>query len=90
MSHSDGVELQRKAASGSKAKLSLPGDTAGPTGSASSIPALDSSSEDMQGLGHLDPKTFVLLRFESMKSTELKVSQVHETLESSSFARFYR
>lgn len=84
MIHSDCVELQRKATSALKADLSLPGDTTtGSNGDASSIPSLNrtsSSSEDMQGLGHLDPKTSVLLRFEGMKSAELKVTLVHEHL----------
>lgn len=41
------------------------------------IPRLDRASnvsEDMQGLGHVDPQKSILLRFECISSSELKVT----------------
>ncbi|BDA45988.1 hypothetical protein COCOBI_08-0800 [Coccomyxa sp. Obi] len=76
LSRSGDVELQQKPTSALEDDLSLPGDATGCPGVASEAPSLNrlsSSSEDMQGLGHLDPKTTVLLRFEGMKSAELKI-----------------
>ena len=84
MSHSDGVELQRKATSDLVVDLSLPGASTGSNGHASPTSSSDrmsSSSEDMQGQGHLDPNTSVLLRFEVMKSAELKVTLVHHSIQ---------
>ena len=61
--------LERKTAFISRASISAPTDTVKQDGDRAS-----NWSEDMQGLGQLDPERSILLRFECMSSGELKVS----------------
>ena len=73
--------LERKTTFISRAGISAPADTVNldalpenATASSSDLDRASNWSEDMQGLGHLDPQRSILLRFECMSSGELKVS----------------
>ncbi|BDA45987.1 probable lipase at C-terminar half [Coccomyxa sp. Obi] len=76
LSRTDGRTLERKTTFISRATLSGPEANSEPdkeTSTASSLEKTSTLSEDMQGLGLLDPKKSVLLRFECMSAAELKV-----------------
>lgn len=75
--------LDRKTTFISRARISAPAEPLGLDGSfgtakkEASTLDLDRASgwsDDMSGLGHLDPQRSIILRFECMSAAELKVS----------------
>lgn len=80
LSHTDERTLERRTTFISRVTLSGPGDNSESeieTPPMSSLEKTSNWSEDMQGLGLLDPKKSVLLRFECMSAAELKVILSH-------------
>jgi hypothetical protein len=80
LSHTHDKGLERKTTFISRARIATPeaaksnGMQKATEGSPpSDLDRASSWSEDMQGLGHLDPQKSILLRFECMSAAELKV-----------------